>query len=128
MGNVKGWAAAPTDTDGKGTDAIVQNPQENLGEASASDRTEISGKVMIYLYSAAGYLTGLYFIKPDIDASTLIRTAFLIHFLDAILCRLIASHSGRNKNLWTVAGLLLGIWALGPLFLFAGKFRKRQGT
>ncbi len=79
---------------------------------------------MIDLYSAAGYLTGLYFIKPDIDASTLIRTAFLIHVLDAILCRLIASHRGRSKNLWTVAGLILGIWALGPLFLFAGKCRE----
>ena len=83
---------------------------------------------MIDLYSAVGYLTGLYFIKPDIDASTLIRTAFLIHFLNAILCRLIASHSGRNKNLWMVAGLILGIWALGPLFLFSGKLRKGQGA
>ncbi len=83
---------------------------------------------MIDLYSAAGYLTGIYFIQPDIDASTLIRTAFLIHFLDAILCRLIASHSGRNKNLWTVAGLFLGIWARGALFLFAGKCRKGQGA
>ncbi len=119
---------APTEQSGKGTDAIVQNPRENLGEASASDRAKISGKVMIDLYSAAGYLTGLYFIKPDIDPSTLIRTAFLIHFLDAILCRLIASHSGRNKNLWTVAGLILGIWALGSLFLFSGKFRKGQGA
>ncbi len=78
---------------------------------------------MIDFYIAAGYLTGLYFIKPDIDASTLIRPAFLIHVLDAILCRLIASHRGHNKNLWTVAGLVLGIWALGPLFLFAGKNR-----
>ena len=76
---------------------------------------------MIDLYTAVGYLSGLYFINPDIDASTLIRTAFLVHILDAILCRLIASHSGRNRNLWMIAGLVLGIWALGSLFLFAGR-------
>lgn len=76
------------------------------------------------LYSALGYLSGLYLIKPDIEASTLIRTASLIHILDAVLCGLIATHRGRNRGLWTLAGLVLGIWALGPLFLFADKSRK----
>jgi len=47
-----------------------------------------------------------------------------VHVLDAILCRVIADHSGRRKNLWTVAGLLLGIWALGTLFLLPAKVRE----
>jgi hypothetical protein len=81
---------------------------------------------MIDFYSAVSYLSGLYFIKPDIDPSTLIRTVSIIHILDAIVCRLIASHSGHNKNLWTVAGLVLGIWALGSLFLFAGRRRGKR--
>lgn len=68
-----------------------------------------------------GYFSGLYFIKPDLEASALARTALLVHILDAILCRLIANHSGRNKKIWTVAGLFLGIWALGTLFLLPDK-------
>jgi len=68
-----------------------------------------------------GYLSGLYFIKPDLDSSMLLRTAALVHILDAALCGLIASQSGRNKEAWTIAGLLLGIWALGALFLLPEK-------
>lgn len=68
-----------------------------------------------------GYFSGLYFIKPDLDALTLIRTAALIHAIDAGLCRVIAGQSGRNRLLWTVAGLFLGIWALGALFLLPSK-------
>ena len=71
-----------------------------------------------------GYLSGIYFIKPDLEASTFFRTAFLIHILDAVLCYLIATHSGRNKKIWTVAGLFLGIWGLGTLFLLSGKRRE----
>ena len=72
-----------------------------------------------------GYLSGLYFIKPDLDSSMLFRTATLVHILDAALCHLVASQSGRNKEAWTIAGLLLGIWALGALFLLPNK---RQGV
>lgn len=68
-----------------------------------------------------GYLSGLYFIKPNLEVSALLRTALLVHILDAVLCRLIAAHNGRNKEVWTVAGLFLGIWALGTLFLLPGK-------
>ena len=68
-------------------------------------------------YQFLGYLTGLHFIKPSLEAATFLPTALLIHLLDSLLCWLIAAHSGRNKGLWTVAGLVLGIWALGTLFL-----------
>ena len=71
------------------------------------------------------YLSGLYFIRPDLDPTTLLRTAVLLHILDAALCWMIASQSGRNKENWTVAGLFLGIWALGTLFLLPNK-RKSQ--
>jgi hypothetical protein len=43
------------------------------------------------------------------------------HILDAILCGVVANHSGRNKFLWTVSGLICGIWALGALFLLPTK-------
>jgi hypothetical protein len=81
---------------------------------------------MTDLYSALGYLSGLYLISPDIEAFTLLRTVILIHLLDAVMCRLIADHSDRNKNIWTFAGLIFGIWALGPLFLLAGKGKKES--
>jgi hypothetical protein len=73
------------------------------------------------LYHTVGYFTGLLFIKPDMEPAALFRTAALIHFLDAILCAVIASHSGRRKLLWTISGLVLGIWALGALFFLPDK-------
>ncbi|MFQ5904687.1 MAG: hypothetical protein ACE5JO_13460 [Candidatus Binatia bacterium] len=89
------------------------------------EKKEASRAVGLDFYNILGYLSGLSFIKPDIEASTLLRTASLVHILDAVLCRLIAAHNGRNKEIWTVAGLFLGIWALGTLFLLPGK---RQET
>ena len=76
------------------------------------------------LTTILGYLSGLYFIKPDLDSSTLLHTGALVHILDAALCRLIAKQSGRNRKIWTAAGLFLGIWALGILFLLPGKKNK----
>lgn len=68
-------------------------------------------------YTFLGYFTGLYFIRPDLDATMLVRTAALVHLLDAILCGLIAGQSGRHRALWTLAGFGFGIWALAALFL-----------
>jgi hypothetical protein len=68
-----------------------------------------------------GYLSGLYFVKPEMEPSSLLRTAFLVHIVDALLCWLIAGQTGRNKNIWPIAGLVLGIWALGFLLLLPGK-------
>lgn len=72
-------------------------------------------------YHFLGYFSGLFFIKPELDPSTLWRTAALVHLLDAILCGVVANHSGRNKTAWTIAGALGGIWALGILFLLPTK-------
>lgn len=68
-----------------------------------------------------GYLSGLYFIRTDFATSGFWRTALLLHLLDAVLCRLIAAHEGRRKNVWTIAGLCLGIWAVATLFLLPEK-------
>ncbi|MGE5302385.1 MAG: hypothetical protein ACM3TN_03595 [Alphaproteobacteria bacterium] len=76
-------------------------------------------------YHTVGYFTGLFLIKPEMEPVTLFRTAALVHFLDAILCAVIASHSGRRKSLWMIGGLVLGIWALATLFLLPDK-RKRK--
>lgn len=72
-------------------------------------------------YQFLGYFSGLLFIRSEMDATTLLHTAALVHLLDAILCGVIANHSGRSKTAWTIAGLLGGIWALGILFLLPAK-------
>lgn len=72
-------------------------------------------------YRLLGYFSGLLFVKPEMDVSALWRTAALVHFLDAILCCVIAKYSGRSKKLWTVAGAICGIWALAVIFLLPEK-------
>jgi hypothetical protein len=73
-----------------------------------------------------GYFSGLLFIKPEMDPDSIWRTAALVHLLDAILCWVIANYSGRNKTMWTIAGAVGGIWALGTLFLLPDKKRGRN--
>ncbi|MFN8642300.1 MAG: hypothetical protein U0802_11830 [Candidatus Binatia bacterium] len=64
-----------------------------------------------------GYATGLRVVNPAIDTPTLLRTVALLHLCDAVLCRLFAHNNGYNKNRWTAAGLIFGIWAVGLLLL-----------
>jgi hypothetical protein len=73
------------------------------------------------LYLLVGYFSGLLFIKADMEPASLWPTVALVHSLDAILCGVVANHSGRNKLLWTIGGLICGIWALGALFLLPAK-------
>lgn len=73
------------------------------------------------LYQLIGYGSGLLFIKANMEPSSLWPTLALVHFLDAILCAVVANHSNRNIFLWTLSGLLTGIWALGALFLLPAK-------
>ena len=72
-------------------------------------------------YLLVGYFSGLLFIKPDMEPATLWPTVALVHSLDAILCCVVADHSRRNTLLWTISGLICGIWALGALFLLPAK-------
>ena len=68
-----------------------------------------------------GYFTGLLIIKPDMASTSLLPTAALVHLLDAILCGVIANHSGRSVIGWTIGGLIGGIWALGVLFVLPAR-------
>jgi hypothetical protein len=77
------------------------------------------------IYHVLGYLTGLVFFQPVIDPTTLLHTTALVHSLDAILCRVIAGHDGRPKNLWMAAGLIFGFWALAILFLLPEKRQEK---
>jgi hypothetical protein len=79
----------------------------------------------VEFYQLVGYFSGLLFIKPEMDATSVWRTATLVHLLDAILCGVIANHGGRSKMIWTIAGAVCGIWALGTLFLLPDKRGQR---
>ncbi|HKY07074.1 MAG TPA: hypothetical protein VJQ55_02490 [Candidatus Binatia bacterium] len=79
-------------------------------------------------YQLLGYFSGLLFIKAEMEPTALLRTALLVHLLDAILCAVIANHNGRNKTAWTIAGLFGGIWALGILFLLPAKSPPKNST
>jgi hypothetical protein len=68
-------------------------------------------------YRMLGYFSGLLIVRPDMEQSSLVATAVLVHVIDAILCAVIANHSRRSVIGWTLAGLAGGIWALGVLFL-----------
>jgi hypothetical protein len=72
-------------------------------------------------YQLLGYFTGLLVVRPNMEPSSLVPTAALVHVLDAILCGVIAGHSRRNIIGWTISGLIGGIWALGALFLLPAK-------
>lgn len=67
-------------------------------------------------------LLGL-FLPAGTDASTVVRTALLVHVIDAIMCRLFASNNGYPQGLWTVLGFVFGIWAVAVLIVLP----KRQG-
>ena len=79
-------------------------------------------------YQLLGYGSGLFFIKSEMDPTTLWRTAALVHLLDAILCGVIANHNGRSKTLWTIAGAVCGIWALAAIFLLPIKTSPRNSS
>jgi hypothetical protein len=79
-------------------------------------------------YQLLGYFSGLFFIKSEMDPTTLWRTAALVHFLDAILCGVVAKHSGRSKLLWTLGGALCGIWALAAIFLLPAKTSQQNSS
>ena len=76
---------------------------------------------MTDLYIVLSYLSGLYYIKPEMDPSTLLRTIAVIHLFDALLCYLIAVQRNWRRTLWGFLGFFLGIWALIPLFLIVDK-------
>ncbi len=64
------------------------------------------------LATAVGVLSGLAFVAPDLDLPTLLGTALVLHCCHAVMCRLFAYNNGYPRNLWTVLGLVAGVWAV----------------
>ncbi len=71
-----------------------------------------------------GYFTGLQVLAGDLSFPTLLMTAFVVHCLDSIMCRLFARNNDYPQNLWTVLGFLFGIWAVVALVFVPKKSRQ----
>jgi hypothetical protein len=83
---------------------------------------------MIDIISAIGYLSGITFIQPHLEPATFIRTVSVIHLMNAVLCYVVATQSGRNRTIWTLAGLVLGVWAVGTLFILVERGSDNQAN
>ena len=70
---------------------------------------------MTHLAVALSYLSGLGFVAPGLALPALVGTALALHVCDAIMCRLFAHNNGYPKNLWTLLGLIAGLWAVALL-------------
>ncbi len=68
-----------------------------------------------------GYATGLRLVAPDMDPGTLLRTLLVINICNAVMCRLFAHNNGYSKSWWTVAGFILGIWAVATLIMLPSR-------
>ncbi len=76
-------------------------------------------------YQLLGYFSGLSFIKSDMDPTTLLRTAALVHLLDAILCGVIANTAAGNKLFLDGRRLVSGdLGCSDALFLLPAKKAK----
>lgn len=67
------------------------------------------------LAAMVGFLSGLAFVAPDLDLRTLLGTALVLHCCHAVMCRLFAYNNGYPRNVWTVLGLVAGVWAVALL-------------
>ena len=72
---------------------------------------------MADLIELLAYVSGVYFIQPDMEPNAFLATLAAIHVCNGILCFVIARHGGRHQAGWTLAGLLLGVWGVLPLLL-----------
>jgi hypothetical protein len=68
-----------------------------------------------------GYFTGLRLLAGNLTFPSLFMTAFVVHCLDGIMCRLFARNNDYPKNLWTALGFVFGIWAVVSLVFLPKK-------
>ena len=72
---------------------------------------------MADLTELLAYVSGVYFVEPDMEPHAFLATLAAIHLCSGILCFVIARHGGRHQAGWALAGLLLGVWGALPLLL-----------
>ena len=63
------------------------------------------------------WVSGLALVSSDLDAATQLGTSLVMLVCDAGMCRLFAHNNGYPKNLWTLLGVIGGLWAVAVLLL-----------
>ena len=64
-----------------------------------------------------GYASGVALVAPNLEPPALLGTALAVQICHAIMCRLFAHNNGYPKNVWTVLGMVAGVWAVAVLVL-----------
>ena len=72
---------------------------------------------MSELNTFLGLLSGLRLLRAEIPLPTLVAMMIVVNICDAVMCRLFAHNNGYPKNLWTVIGLVFGIWGMAALIV-----------
>ena len=81
---------------------------------------------MSELNTFLGVLSGLRLLRTEIPLPTLVATMILVNICDAVMCRLFAHNNGYPKNLWTVIGLVFGIWGVAALIVMPKREKRSE--
>ena len=105
----------------------------NFAETEYISCSKEASRAAVDFYQLLGYFSGLFFIKSDMDPTTLWRTTALVHILDAILCGVIAKSQRPEQNSLDVSRRALRHLGAGRDLFAAGKkagaqFIRRQLT
>jgi hypothetical protein len=73
--------------------------------------------------TALAYWSGVAFVAPDLPASAVFGTVFVVHGCDAALCRILAGNGGRPRTPWMFIGFVGGIAAVALLLLLPRRAR-----
>jgi hypothetical protein len=81
---------------------------------------------MSELNTFLGVLSGLRLLRAEIPLPTLVATMIIVNICDAVMCRLFAHNNGYPKNLWTVIGLVFGIWGVAALIVMPKREKRSE--
>ena len=81
---------------------------------------------MSELNTILGVLSGLRLLRAEIPLPTLVATMIVVNICDAVMCRLFAHNNGYPKNLWTVIGLVFGIWGVAALIAMPKREKRSE--
>ncbi len=73
------------------------------------------------LRTLLAYLSGLHWVAPDLDLPTLVGTTVMVNTCNAIMCRVLAHNKAYPKNPATLAGGVLGLWAVALLLVLPSR-------
>lgn len=95
-----------------GTDAGALDPIVPLHYSSPREAVKVSALAWLL-----GTLSGLRFVAPDLPAEVTVVTAIAMHVTHAVICRYLASQSGRDGMRWALYALAGGVLTTSTLLI-----------